>query len=146
MFPVRSVRMFPASSARMFPSRSVRMFLARSVRMFPANSASRFQSRCVRPLSRPMESRKWAFSKTQSRNTTSVKTNHPQVTPPLNFTNVEDRNYHQLSSQLPTLFIDNHIYFMALIFFHVRHYNTRKYKMRKIKQFICLLSRFISAS
>merc|ERR1739840_80351 len=108
----RNARVFLVNSVRMFPSRSVRMFLARSVRMFPANSASRFQSKCVRPLSRPMESRKWAFSKTQSRNTTSVKTNHPQVTPPLNFTNVEDRNYHQLSSQLPTLFIDNHIYFM----------------------------------
>merc|ERR1711902_419366 len=111
--------------------RSAVMSPARSVRMFPANSASRFQSRSVRPLSLPMESRKRAFSntQTQSRNTTSVKTNHPQVIPPPNFTtNVEDRNYTQLSSQLPTLFIENHIYFMALIFFHVRHYNTRKEK------------------
>merc|ERR1712029_410873 len=120
MFPDSSATMFPASSVRMFPSRSVRMFFARSVRMFPANSASRFQSRSVRPLSLPMESRKRAFSKTQtqSRNTTSVKTNHPQVSPPPNFTNVEDRNFPRLSSQLPTLFIENHIYFMVLIFFH----------------------------
>ena len=128
VFPVSSVRMFlgssvtmfPASSVRMFLSRSVRMFLARSVRTFPANSASRFLSRFVRLLSLPMEeNRKRAFSNRVQSRITSVKTN-PQVTPhlPPNFTNVEDRNYSQLSSQLTTLFIaiENHIYFIALIF------------------------------
>merc|ERR1712029_530365 len=107
VFPVNSVRMFLGSSATMFPASSVRMFLSRSVRMFPANSASRYLSRFVRLLSLPMEeNRKRAFSNRVQSRITSVKTN-PQVTPqlPPSFTNVEDRNYSQLSSQLTTLFI-----------------------------------------
>merc|ERR1719215_228903 len=114
----RSARVFLVNSVRMFLGSSAIMFHARSVRMFPANSASRFPSRFVRLLSLHMESRKTSFSKrVQSRNI-SIKTN-PQVTPhlPPKITNVEDRNYSQLSSQRTTLFIaiENHIYFIALI-------------------------------
>merc|ERR1712203_1027979 len=122
----------------MSPSRSVRMFLASNARMFPASSASRYPSRSVMLLSplMAMENKQRAFSKrinptnsssvqetmklrntsekkTTKRRITSVKTN-PQLPPstfPPNFTNVEDRNYSQYSSQPATVFIlnENHI-------------------------------------
>merc|ERR1712060_219467 len=136
MFLGSSATMFPASSVRMSPSRSVRMFLASNARMFPGSSASRCPSRSVTLLSplMAMENKQRAFSKrinptnsssvqeTMKLRNTSVKTN-PQLPPssfPPNFTNVEDRNYSQYSSQPATVFIlnENHIYFMALIFLH----------------------------
>merc|ERR1711936_925014 len=123
----RSVKMFPASSARMcqdrwprrnavtFPSRSVRMFLDSNARMFLDSRDSRSPSRSVTLLSplMAMENKQRAFSKrinptnsssvqeTMKLRNTSVKTN-PQLPPspfPPNFTNVEDRNYSQYSSQ-----------------------------------------------
>merc|ERR1712154_682956 len=144
MFPGSSARMFLASSARMSPSRSVRMFLASNARMFPASSASRCPSRSVTLLSplMAMENRQRAFSKRinpkfifhtrnnetkkhirKENNETKIhfRKDKSAVTPspfPPNFTNVEDRNYSQYSSQPATVFIlnENHIYFMALIF------------------------------